>query len=173
VTDAFSPDSGSRQLPPVPEWRPDFCQPLDELAERLSFYTNGANDFAVFQHGTLAVLPGGLEEVAAAAHACAALDAVFNAHPDMHPLAMEDGNIVIQYSHNVLNIVLAGVAQAHQQEIDARHLLALATDEVLITPDGPNRFDAFGRQALFGRCYMFMDAQQPEVVRIVRATAGR
>lgn len=168
--DAHAQDTGSRDLPPVPQWQPEFGQPLDVLAERLSFYTDGANDFAVFRHGTLAVLPAGLDEATAAAHACAALDAVFNAHPDMQPLAMQDGNIVVQYSHDVLNIVLDSVAQAHQEAIDAHHLRALATDEVLITPDGPNCFDAFGRKALFGRCYMFMDAQQPAVVRIVRAT---
>lgn len=41
-------------------------------------------------------------------------------------------------------------------------------DEVLITPLGPNVFDDFGKMALFGRCFMFMDAQDPKVVRIER-----
>ena len=45
---------------------------------------------------------------------------------------------------------------------------ALATSEVLITPLGPSKFDDFGKKALFGRCFMFMDAQDPKVVKIVR-----
>ncbi len=51
------------------------------------------------------------------------------------------------------------------------YLDALATDEVLITAQGQNKFDDFGKKALFGCCYMFMDAQVPVVVRIVRHTS--
>jgi hypothetical protein len=56
-------------------------------------------------------------------------------------------------------------------EIDNRHLDALAAHEVLITPLGQNKFDAFGKSALFGRCYMFMDAQDPMVASIERCAA--
>jgi hypothetical protein len=45
----------------------------------------------------------------------------------------------------------------------------LATSGVLMTPLGANTFDEFGIKALFGRCFMFMDAQNPVVVRVVRA----
>jgi hypothetical protein len=37
-----------------------------------------------------------------------------------------------------------------------------------MTPLGSNVFDEFGKKALFGRCFMFMDAQEPRVVRIAR-----
>ncbi len=40
-----------------------------------------------------------------------------------------------------------------------------------LQPLGPNKFDEFGKKALFGRCFMFMDAQEPKVVRVVRAAA--
>jgi hypothetical protein len=33
---------------------------------------------------------------------------------------------------------------------------------------GANRFDEFGKKALFGRCYMFMDADAPNIVAIER-----
>lgn len=55
---------------------------------------------------------------------------------------------------------------------DANHQRALATDEVLITPDGPNVFDDFGKNALYGRCFMFMDALSPAVVKVIRAKAS-
>jgi hypothetical protein len=56
--------------------------------------------------------------------------------------------------------------------IRTNHLKALARDEVLMTPAGPNKFDDFGMKALFGRCYFFMDAKKPEVVSVLRkATA--
>jgi hypothetical protein len=37
-----------------------------------------------------------------------------------------------------------------------------------MTPLGPNRFDSFGKQALLGRAYKFMDARAPKIVRIAR-----
>ena len=87
----------------------------------------------------------------------------------MNPSTMDDGNIAIQYNHPAINVVLRDFAELHWVEIDRNHQGALATSEVLITPQGPNKFDDFGKKALFGRCFMFMDAQAPEVIRIVRA----
>jgi len=60
----------------------------------------------------------------------------------------------------------------HWAEIQQRHLDALATDEVLITGSGPNVFDDHGKATLFGRCYMFMDAVDPQVIRIERKSAS-
>ena len=82
---------------------------------------------------------------------------------------MKDGNITVQYNHPAINVVLKDVAEKHWPVIDRNHQDALATSEVLITPLGSNTFDDFGKKALFGRCFMFMDAQAPEVIRIVRA----
>jgi hypothetical protein len=67
--------------------------------------------------------------------------------------------------------VLSDVAQQHWAEINARHLDGLATDEVLMTGLGANQFDDLGKKALFGRCFMFMDAQNPEISRLVRKDA--
>jgi hypothetical protein len=86
----------------------------------------------------------------------------------MKPLNMDDGNILIRYNHPAVNVVLSDIVKEHWPEIDRRHQEALATDEVLITSLGSNRFDDFGKKALFGRCFMFMDAQGSKVVRIER-----
>jgi hypothetical protein len=82
---------------------------------------------------------------------------------------MKDGNITVQYNHPAMNVVFERVAKENWSEIERNHQDALAAHEVLITPLGQNKFDDFGKKALFGRCFMFMDAQEPIVERIVRA----
>jgi hypothetical protein len=156
---------------PVPKWQPAIAQPLDVIAERVAFYTNGKRDFVVFQHGTCVLVSPGLSAASAAEEAQATLSKIFNCHPDMNPVAMKDGNITVQYHQPALNVVLDSMTKAHWPEIERRHQDALATSEVLMTPLGANKFDDFGKKALFGRCFMFMDAQNPVVVRLVRAVA--
>ena len=162
------PPERPKQFPPVPDWRPDIIQPLERVVERLRFYTNATRDFAVFEHGTAAILPGGLCDDQATQHAQLALHRVFHAHPDMNPMNMKDGNILIQYNHDVASLVLSDVVEQNWAEIDKQHQRAIATSEVLISSLGHNVFDDFGKKALFGRCFMFMDAQSPKVVRIER-----
>jgi len=154
--------------PPVPSWRPSLRQPLDRIAERVRYYTDGKRDFALFQHGTCVLLPGGLSEPEAEQTAKNVLRDILRAHPDMKPLAMDDGNIVVEYNGPALNVVLAEVVEEFSSEIEQRYEEALAEHEVLFTDLGANRFDEFGKKALFGRCFMFMDAQAPAVVRIER-----
>ena len=166
-----TPLDSPKAFPPVPRWRPSFEQPLERVVERARHYTNGAHDFAVFQHGTLVILRDGLDDFGAEQEACAALGSVYSSHPDMNPLQMKDGNVLIQYSHDAANIVLADLAAERMGEIDRNHLGALTNGEVLVTHLGPNVFDDFSKLALYGRCYMFMDAQSPEVVQVQRKAA--
>ena len=163
------PREPPKRFPPVPDWRPSIVQPLDRIVERVRHYTNGKRDFAVFAHGTAVLLPDGLTDAQAESHAKEALHRVFHAHADMHPMNMKDGNVMVGYNHGALNVVLSEVAAAHGQEIVEQHQRAIATDEVLLTPLGPNKFDELGMKGLFGRCFMFMDAQAPQVVRIERS----
>jgi hypothetical protein len=156
-------------LPPLPGWRPDIVQPLERVIERLRFYSEGKRDLAFFAHGTVVLLPDGLDEAAAQAFAREALLAIFHRHRDMDPEQMKDGNILVRYGERVANLVLGDIAALHRDAIDANHLRALAPGEVLLTAQGANIFDDFGKRALFGRCYLFMDGQAPEIVRIVRA----
>jgi len=162
------PKEPTKRFPPVPDWQPAIVQPLDLIVGRLKHYTDGVRDFAVFTHGTAVILPSGLSDEDAVNHATEALHKVFYAHPDMHPMNMKDGNILVRYNHDALNIVLHEVAAANWHEIEQKHQGALATDEVLITPLGHNKFDEFGMKALLGRCFMFMDAQVPKVIRVER-----
>jgi hypothetical protein len=168
---AFEDASMEGQFPPVPAWRPTIVQPMEAIVDRIRYYTNGARDFALFEHGTVVILEDGQSDEEARRYAKGVLHSIFNFHPDMNPLRMDDGNVLVQYNHPAVNVVLRDVVERHWAEIDERHQDALATHEVLITPLGPNKFDDFGKKALFGRCFMFMDAQEPEVVRIERKTA--
>jgi hypothetical protein len=159
------------KFPPVPDWKPSVRQPIDRIIERMSHYTDQKRDFAVFGNGTCVVLPDGLNDEQAEVYAKDVLSKIFNYHPDMNPVSMKDGNILVQYNHPAVNVVLSDVAAEHWLEIDRNHQRALATSEVLITPLGQNVFDEFGKKALFGRCFMFMDAKQPLITVIVRASA--
>jgi hypothetical protein len=165
------PQEPPKKMPPVPKWRPDIRQPVDEIVDRIRFYTNQQRDLVVFEHGTCVLLPEGLTDDQAVSHAKDVLTKIYHYHPDMNPLPMKDGNVLVQYNHPAVNLVLDGLASKNWQAIEERHLDALATSEVLMTPLGPNKFDAFGMKALFGRCFMFMDAQALNVVRVVRREA--
>jgi hypothetical protein len=156
------------KLPPVPDWKPSIQQPIDRIIERVCFYTDQKRDLAVFEHGTCVILPDGLEHPQAISYATDILSKIFHYHPDMNPTPMKDGNILVRYNHPAVNVVLNDVAVEHWSQIDGNHQRALATSEVLITPLGKNVFDEFGKKALFGRCFMFMDAQRPVVIRVVR-----
>lgn len=164
----FDKKESPKRTPPVPRWRPSIAQPIDEIVERIRFYTNQQRDLAIFENGTCVLLPESLSDDQATDHANDVLLKIFHFHPDMNPLAMKDGNVLVQYNHPAVNLVLAEVATENWNMIEDRHLEALTADEVLMTPLGPNKFDAFGMKSLFGRCFMFMDAQALKVVRIVR-----
>jgi hypothetical protein len=161
-----------KRFPPVPDWQPNSNASLDRIVERVGHYTNQTKDIAVFENGTCVILPDGLLDEDARIFALDVLHKIFNAHPDFHPLEMKDGNTLIRYNHPAVNLVFADVAQQHWAEIDKHHQEALATDEVLLTPRGPNFFDDAGKKALFGRCFMFMDAQRPNVLRVERKTGS-
>jgi hypothetical protein len=157
-----------KELPPVPVWKPSFSQPTDAVIDRISYYTNGKKDFAVFRNGTCVILEDGLSDADAKATSLKVLADIFGYHPDMNPAPMDDGNILVRYNHPAVNVVLSAVAKAHWDEIEKRHLDGLTPGEVLITPLGHSKFDDVGKQALLGRAYMFMDAQSPEIIRLVR-----
>lgn len=159
----------SIQFPPVPRWKPAIVQPLDEIIDRVAYYTGGKQDFVVFKHGTCAIVRAGLSEKDAIAEAKGILDRIYRFHPDVLPQQMTDGNILVKYKWPAMNIVLNHVAEEHWEEIDRNHQDALAAFEVLQTNLGTNQFDDFGKKVLFGRCFMFMDAQSPLVVRLVHA----
>ena len=161
-----------KDWPPVPKWRPSFQPSLETVIDRMRYYTDQKRDFAVFRNGTCALLEPGLSDAAVQGAAMGILAEVFHAHPDMNPLRMDDGNIMVRYSQPALNsVVSVALARAHWAEIEARHQDGLVAGEVLISPEGQNVFDDRGKMGLFGRSLMFMDAQAPEIVRIERRSA--
>ena len=156
-----------KRFPPVPDWQP-VPQPLDRIADRIRYYTNGSSDFVMFENGTCVLLEDGLSDEQAEGFAKEVLHRIFYAHPDMNPENMDDGNILVRYNHPAVNVVLNDIVEQNWGEIDYCHQQGLATDEVFFTQLGTNQFDDFGKKALFGRCFMFMDAQNPMVARIER-----
>ncbi|HRH78049.1 MAG TPA: hypothetical protein PK129_11915 [Cellvibrionaceae bacterium] len=168
----FSVQGGSaaaeKVFPPVPKWKPSFSVTTEDLLKTMNYYTDGKKDLAIFTNGTLVVLPEGLSDQAAIAYALKTLNEIYTYHPDMNPKNMDDGNILIQYNKPAFNIVISKFANEHIKEIQANHLAGLATDEVLMTPLGANKFDEFGMKAIYGRTFMFMDAQTPKVIKIYR-----
>ncbi|MCJ7625189.1 MAG: hypothetical protein MUO76_16960 [Anaerolineaceae bacterium] len=160
-----------KNFPPLPEWKPSVIPPAEDIIKTFTYYANGKKDFVIFINGTITIVDDGLDDESAIKNAKKILCEVYNYHPDMNPRKMDDGNILISYNHPAYNIVLESFAQEHWKDIEANHIKALCTDEVILTPLGPNKFDDFGKKALWGRCYFFMDAQNPEVLKIVRKSA--
>ena len=156
---------------PVPQWKPSFGPDPEEVIRTFAYYVNAERDFVVFRNSTIAIVEDGLDDENAIGAAKQILSKIFGYHPDMHPQSMDDGNILISYNHPAYNIAFERLAQVHWAEIEVNYISALCTAEVLITPLGPNKFNDFGKKALWGRCYFFMDAQKPEVLRIIRKSA--
>ena len=96
-----------RQFPPVPDWKPDFSPDVSHIVDRVRYYTDGNSDIAVFQHGTCVLLDDGLSDEEAAAFALDVLSQIFNYHPDMNPVPMDDGNILVRYNHPAVNVVIS------------------------------------------------------------------
>jgi len=134
----------------------------------MKYYTDNGKDIAIFKNGTCVILDDNLSNKDAHQFAKEVINQIYNYHPDMNPQDMDDGNIIVQYNHPAVNVVLDSFVQEHWEIIDNNHKQALTTGEVIITPLGKNIFDNFGKKALFGRCFMFMDAQNPEVIQIIR-----
>ena len=165
-----SNDTEPKRFPPVPAWIPSIALPIEMIIDRMQYYTNESVDFVVFQHGTCVVVKSGLSDRDAKLEAQSILNKVYYYHPDMNPQNMEDGNVVVFYNHPAYSIVLDEITREHWSEIEERHMDGLVYSESLMTPLGLNVFDELGKKALFGRCYMFMDAQDPKVIQIVRKT---
>ncbi len=157
-----------KQFPPVPAWRPSIMMPFDRIVERMKYYTSGRSDFAVFQYGTCVLLENDLSDERAEQSAKEVLNRIFYQHPDMLPLEMDDGNVLVSYNHPAVNVVLRDIVKENWSEIDRRHEDAFAGSEVLVADSGLNQVNELVKMALFGRCFMFMDAQNPRVVRVER-----
>lgn len=134
----------------------------------MRYYTDQGSDLVIFAHGTTVILPDGLTDEEAVEFAHLTLEQIVSFHPDMRPMPMDDGNMLVGYNHPAYNVVIESFVSQHMDVLRTRHLDGLAPAEVLIGPNGQNVFDEFGMKALYGRALMFMDAQVPEVVILHR-----
>ena len=157
-----------RQFPPVPKWQPDFSVAVEQVLERMVYYSNSEKDIVMFKNGTAVILPSEMNDDEAKEYALKVVSEIYNYHPDMKPLDMDDGNILVEYNKPAYNVVINDFANKHIETIKKEHLNGLATAEVLFTPQGNNVFNEFGMKALYGRTFMFMDAQKSEIVEIYR-----
>jgi len=157
-----------KEFPAAPEWKPSFNADLDEIISIFRHYTNNKSDFVVFANLTLVLIEDGLDDNRAIRNAIKTLSKIYNYHPYMEPHGMDDGNLLISYSYPAFNIAVEKTAKTHWKEIQENHRRALCSSEVMFTSLSPKDFDDVGKKALWARCYFFMDAQNPEVVRIVR-----
>ena len=89
-------NADDKQFPPVPKWQPDFAVSVDLVLERMVYYSNNGKDIAIFKNGTAVILPSGLSDAEAKDFAPKVLSEIYNYHPDMKPLNMDDGNILVQ-----------------------------------------------------------------------------
>ncbi len=169
---ADKPADKPKDFPPVPAWQPDIGIPIEKVVDHFRYYIDNKKDFVVLKHGTCVVVSDGLTDEQARNEALETVAKIFNYHPDMNPKTMDDGNILISYHHPAYTVVLDEITKKHIDTIRTNHLKALARDEVLITPAGPNKFDDFGMKALFGRCFFCMDAKQPAIVSVIRKAQG-
>jgi hypothetical protein len=95
------------------------------------------------------------------------LNRIFNSHPDMKPVTMDDGNYLIEYSQPAFTIVFKDEIENHWDYIEKNHQDGVCRDEVLINGQGQhNVFEKLGKICLFGRAKMFLDAQNPKVVKM-------
>lgn len=159
-------------FPPKPSWVPEFSQSIEDVSERCHTYLNKSLSIVVFENGTCVALENVPSEELAFNSAKEILEKIINFHPDMNPLEMKDGNVLVQYNHPAFNVVLKSTFENHRNNFVEDHLKGLTRDEVLMTPLGPNKFDEFGMKALYGRSLMFLDATNPVMVKFLKAENG-
>lgn len=152
-------------FPPKPKWKPDLPIDIDLIVEKAKYYTGQKLQFAVFGSGTVVLFPVRVDNIEQSAKAV--LDKIYNAHPDMNPLTMDDGNYLVEYSQPAFTIVFKDEIETHWDYIDKNHQDGVCREEVLINAQGQhNVFDDIGKICLFGRSKMFMDGQNPKVSRV-------
>jgi hypothetical protein len=159
-------------FPPKPKWKPNVPVDINVVADRAAYYTDHKKTIVIFRNGTCVVLPA--ESSQPKQEAVAVLNAVFNYHPDFNPQKMDDGNFAITFSKpNCFAVVTNAEFEKNKDYIVKNHLDGVVKDEVLLNAKKePNVFDDRGMIGLFGRARMFLDAQDPVVVKIIEAEKG-
>jgi hypothetical protein len=152
-------------FPPIPKWKPNLPIDVELIYEKAKYYTGEKLQFAIFKNGTVAFFSTKVDKIEESA--ITSLDKIYNAHPDINPMTMDDGNYLIQYSQPAFTIVFKDEIEKYWDYIDKHHQDGICRAEVLINSQGQkNVFDKVGKICLFGRTKMFMDEQAPKVVKV-------
>ena len=152
-------------FPPKPKWRPNLPVDIEAIFDKARFYTGDKLQLAIFQNGTVVFFADRVDDIAQSA--LNTIDRIYNAHPDFKPIAMDDGNYLVEYSQPAFTIVFKSETDTYWSYIEKNHQNGVCTAEVLINSTGQhNVFDRLGKICLYGRAKMFMDAQSPKVVKI-------
>ena len=152
-------------FPPKPKWKPNLPVDIERTIQTFAYYSDKKRTFAVFQNGTCVLVTDGTTNVESTAKEI--LNKVYNYHPDFNPQAMDDGNFMVSYSQPAYGVVFKDELEKNRDYIDQNHLDGLTRDEVLLNANGEaNKFDERGKIGLFARSRMFLDAQNPVVVKI-------
>jgi len=153
-----------KHFPPIPQWRPNTPNDINKIINTAEYYTGSKLLLAVFKFGTVVFLTSWVDNIEVGAKNI--LNQIYNFHPDFNPKPMSEGNYLIEYRKPAFNIVFKEEIADNWVCIDKNHLQGICTDEVLINGKGQhNVFDTVGKICLFGRAKMFMDAQDPIVVK--------
>lgn len=155
-------------FPPKPKWKPNIRIDISSIADRASYYTDKKAIVVIFRNGTCVVLAADL--VNPEEKAKGVLDRVYKYHPDFTPNTMDDGNFMVSYSQrNCFSVVTKKEFENNREYIRKNHLDGIVKDEVLLNSNRKAAaFDDRSMIGLFARARMFMDAEVPEVVQIVR-----
>lgn len=154
-----------KPFPPIPTWRPNTPVNVENILSAAKHYTGSKLQLAVFKYGTVVLIVNRVENTEIEAKSV--LHKIYYAHPDFKPVTMDDGNYLIEYVQPAFNIVFKDELEKYWFYIDAHHLEGVCNDEILIDGDGrKNVFTDLGKICLYGRAKMFMDAQNPQVVKI-------
>ncbi|MEN0052389.1 MAG: hypothetical protein AAGC65_01905 [Mucilaginibacter sp.] len=153
-----------KRFPPVPQWQPNTPIDLDRILEAAKYYTGYKLQLGVFKYGTVTFFSAPIDNIESESKIC--LNKIYNFHPDFKPITLDDGNYLIDYSQPAFTIVFNDELDKHWNYIEKNHQRGVCTDEVLIDGQGQhNVFDRIGKICLFARAKMFMDAQEPEIVK--------
>lgn len=154
-----------KRFPPIPTWRPNTPVDIEHILSTAKHYTGNKLQLAVFKYGTVALMVKRVEDIELEAKS--ALHKIYYAHPDFKPVTMDDGNYLIEYTQPAFNIVFKQELEQYWTYIDAHHIEGVCNEEILIDGGGrQNVFTDLGKISLYGRAKMFMDAQDPQIVKI-------
>lgn len=152
-------------FPPKPKWKPNLPVDIERTIQTFAYYSDKKRTFAVFQNGTCVLVPDGASNVESAAKEI--LDKVYNYHPDFNPQLMDDGNFMVSYSQPAYSVVFKDEFEKNRDYIEQNHLDGVVRAEVLLNAKcQQNKFDDIGKIGLLARSRMFLDAQNPVVVKI-------